>query len=90
MTRGWRPLTILIFRPGLRNTSLSGINLDAVNTFFFNLLHILQNTPNAYCMQGFPDISAGKESPCNAGDPGLTPGSERSIGEGILYPLQYS
>ena len=35
-------------------------------------------------------IKAGKESACNAGDPGLIPGSGRSAGEGIGYPLQYS
>ena len=34
--------------------------------------------------------SVGKESACNAGDPGWIPGSERSTGEGIGYPLQYS
>ena len=34
--------------------------------------------------------SVGKESACNAGDPGLIPGSGRSAGEGIGYPLQYS
>ena len=34
--------------------------------------------------------SAGKESTCNAGDPSLIPGSGRSTGEGIGYPLQYS
>ena len=39
---------------------------------------------------GFPDSSAGKESTCNAGDPGLIPGSGRSLGEGKGYPLQYS
>ena len=39
---------------------------------------------------GFPDSSVGKESACNGGDPGLVPGSERSAGEGIGYPLQYS
>ena len=39
---------------------------------------------------GFPGSSAGKESSCNAGDPGLTPGSGKSPGEGIGYPLQYS
>ena len=33
---------------------------------------------------------AGKESACNAGDPGSIPGSERSAVEGIGYPLQYS
>ena len=39
---------------------------------------------------GFPDGSVGKESTCNARDPGLIPGSGRSAGEGIGYPLQYS
>ena len=39
---------------------------------------------------GFPDSSGGKESACNAGDPGLFPGSERSTAEGIGYALQYS
>ena len=38
----------------------------------------------------FPGNSAGKESPCNAGDPGLISGCRRSTGEGIGYPLQYS
>ena len=39
---------------------------------------------------GSPDSSVGKESACNAGDPSLIPGSGRSGGEGIGYPLQYS
>ena len=39
---------------------------------------------------GFPGSSAGRESACNAGDPGLIPGSGKSPGEGIVYPLQYS
>ena len=34
--------------------------------------------------------SVGKESACNAGDPGSIPGSGRSAGDGIGYPLQYS
>ena len=38
---------------------------------------------------GFPGGSVGKESTCNAGDPGSIPGSGRSPGEGIGYPLQY-
>ena len=37
-----------------------------------------------------PDSSVGKESACNAGDPGLIPGLGRSTGEGIGYPLQCS
>ena len=32
----------------------------------------------------------GKESTCNAGDPGSIPGSGRSPGEGNGNPLQYS
>ena len=39
---------------------------------------------------GFPDSSVGKESICNAGDPGSIPGLGRSTGEGIGYSLQYS
>ena len=39
---------------------------------------------------GFSDRSVEKESACNAGDPGSVPGSGRSPGEGIGYPLQYS
>ena len=38
----------------------------------------------------FADSSVGKESACNAGDPGSIPGPGRSMGEGIGYPLQYS
>ena len=34
--------------------------------------------------------SAGKESACNAGDNSSIPGLERSVGEGIDYPVQYS
>ena len=41
-------------------------------------------------IQGFPDSSVGKESACNAGDPGSIPGSGRSAGKGKGYPLQYS
>ena len=39
---------------------------------------------------GFSGSSAGKEPACNAGDPSSIPGSGRSAGEGIGYPLQYS
>ena len=39
---------------------------------------------------GFPDSSFGKESACNAGDPGSIPGPGRSPGEGLGCPLQYS
>ena len=41
-------------------------------------------------LPGFPDSPVGKESTCNAGDSSLIPGSGRSAGEGVGYPLQCS
>ena len=41
-------------------------------------------------IKGFPGGSAGKESACNVGDLGLTPGLGRSPVEAKGYPLQYS
>ena len=38
---------------------------------------------------GFPDSLVGQEFTCNAGDPDWIPGSGRSPGERIGYPLQY-
>ena len=40
-----------------------------------------------FALPGSPVV---KESACNAGDLGSIPGSGRSAGEGIGYPLQYS
>ena len=47
------------------------------------------NASHYQCL-GFPGSSVGKESACSAGDPGSIPGSGRSSGEEIGYPLQYS
>ena len=41
-------------------------------------------------LKGFPNVSDGKESACNAGNLGLIPGSGRSPGKGNGNPLQYS
>ena len=41
-------------------------------------------------MGGFPDVSGGKESACDAGDLGSIPGLGRSPSEEKGYPLQYS
>ena len=43
-----------------------------------------------FVVEGFPDTLVGIESACNARDPSSIPGSERTTGEGISYPLQYS
>ena len=49
-----------------------------------------ENMAPSVNMQGFSDSSVGKESACSAGDPGSIPGSGRSAGERIGYPLKYS
>jgi len=41
-------------------------------------------------IRGLPHSLVGKESACNAGDPGSIPGLGRFPGEGIGYSLQYS
>ena len=43
-----------------------------------------------FILNGFPHSSAGKESACNAGDPGSIPELGRSTGEGIGHTVQYS
>ena len=48
-----------------------------------NLGPVIQN-------EDFPGCSGGKESAYNARNASLIPGSERSPGKGIGYPLQYS
>ena len=65
-----------------------------MKNIFFSQISIYINLFNIkiliiYCW-GFPHSSAGKESTCNAGDPGSIPGSGSFPGEGIGYPLQYS
>ena len=48
------------------------------------------NLPYLPISRGCPHSSVGKESACNAGDPGSILGSGKPTGEGIGYPLQYS
>ena len=52
--------------------------------------HIKKNEIPRSKSKGFPGSSVGKESTCNAGDPGSISGSGRSAGEEIGYLLQYS
>ena len=47
-------------------------------------------SPVQYKDKSSPGSSAGKESACNAEDPGEIPGSGSSPGEGLGCPLQYS
>ena len=54
---------------------------EIIRKHFFSTLNMAQ---------GFLGGSNGKESACNAGDPGSIPGSGRSPGEENGNPLQYS
>ena len=54
----------------------------------FSILKLLKLNEIMYV--SFSDSSVDKESTCNAGDPGSIPGSGRSAGEGMGYPLQHS
>ena len=76
--------TLLLF--GRRNP-LSLARQKATRIFEKAALHsILIN----YLILGFPGGSDCKESACNGGDQGPSPGSGRSPGEGNGNPLQYS
>ena len=50
----------------------------------------LQSSPSNFIVLMITSSSAGKEPTSNAGNPGSIPGSGRSPGEGIGYPLQHS
>ena len=50
----------------------------------------LSKSLSVFSFLGLPSGSDGKESACNAGDPGSILGSGRSPREGNGYPLQYS
>ena len=51
---------------------------------------VLRELASPLGKRGFPGGSEGKESACNAGDPGSVPGLGRSLGEGNGNRLQYS
>ena len=50
----------------------------------------VNNLPRVTSLSGFPGDSDGRESACNSGNPGLTPGWVSSPGKGNGNPLQYS
>ena len=59
---------------------------NAVFFFQFSESSILAKIPSN---MGFLGVSDDKQSACNAGDPGLIPGSGRSLRERNGYLLQY-
>ena len=88
----WHPHPSLISHPWKRDGSSTWwksplnqrISHISKNTFTINTTQ-----KDNISITGFPVSSAGKESTCNAGDPGLIPGLGRSSGEGTSYPPQY-
>ena len=75
------------FHGAILNTLVSGtVQNTSKMSLFFRVNLLSRIIP----ILGFPDSSVGKEFTCNARDAGSIPGSGRSAGEGIGYPLQYS
>ena len=72
------------------NPSRSSHSTELSNLCFRADSHQLSILHVVVYLWGFPGSSAGKESACNARDPGLILGLGKSPGEGIGYPLQYS
>ena len=73
------------FTEFLKHTSFQAHSLCTYNSCCLHCTFLLILCP----ARGFPGGSDGKESACNAGDPGLIPESGKSPGEGNGYPLQY-
>ena len=63
--------------------------LQSAQSMELGSLCYIQRLPASH-LWGFPHSSVGKESACNARDPGAIPGSGRSPGEGSGSPLQYA
>ena len=88
----------LIIHPKLEGVKENCDNLAFTYYLYIDISRSVGGSPSWFIMLigtlfylgGFPGSSVGKESACHGGDAGLTPGSRRSPGEGLGYPLQYS
>ena len=80
------PGIIIVFE-GKRNVKMKGYPVPiSMLEYCYRLNCVHTHTPDP----DFPGGSHGKQSACNAGDPGSIPGLGRSPGEGNGNPLQYS
>ena len=68
---------------------LSEISQTKTNTVWYHLYGVSQIYNKLVNLLGFPGGSYGKESACNAEDPGLIPELRRPPGEGNGYLLQF-
>ena len=65
-------------------------NMVGAGCNFSSIYCVVSYLNSLYFTRGFPSGSDGKESACNAGDPGSIPGWGRSPREGHGNPLQSS
>ena len=88
-----RTLSQKLKSQGLKEVSsiISQISVTAFNISVLLKVHdIIILLGFIFCVLGFSGDSDGKQSVCNAEEPGSIPGSGRSPGEGNGNPLQYS
>ena len=94
----WFPLDLCLHLPPLSTLGyLSPLFSLFLFSFLLSLLHVFLILVFSFLktnilspMENFPGSLVSRESACNAGDPSSIPGSGRSAGEQIGYPLQYS
>ena len=76
----------LVLRESTTDCLLSSLlGISTISLEIYLLMHLAN-----YLRTSHPGDSDGKEPVCNAGNPGLIPGSGRSSGKGNGSPLQYS
>ena len=80
----------ITIRHELQSSSTSEKYLFSVKGLFRGKDPVIHWVNAQFHTTGFPCSSVGKESACNAGDPGLISGLGGSPGEGNGNPLQYS
>ena len=76
--------------PAIQETNTGWIQIEYRFNFWVRKLPWRRDRLPTPVFLGFPDVSGGKESACNAGDLGSIPGMGRSPGGGHGSPLQYS
>jgi len=74
-------------RTNLNAKMTHGYMLCCTQVMSVNVVKHRINYRHIMMREGFPCGSAGKETACNSGDLGSTPGLGRSPGEGNGYPL---
>ena len=90
----WRQITNILKENIIGEAIWSHIHYLSCQTALLLGFTVISSTsciqPSLIYSSGFPGDSDGKEFTCNAGDPGSTPVSRGSSGEGNGYTLQYS